>query len=280
MTAKIRAVYDGTRAFGSQEDKQAAAEILRSEVFVFDETSFADGVLTASWSYGADLSRFGLLRLPFDRCVFQCPVLDEDANVTDWQVLVARQDTTGIRLRIYWEFAGHGLQRPRFTSFVPNGMIFPSNYRGLDYEALTIRDHNALSLQILDGEMEETIWAERRHLEYTVATASLLAFLGLLAAKGVLREHHEGPKSLNERRLKKGKAPIFSFWWVKHDPSFLKLPGVSASGTHAPPRLHLRRGHIRRLHSGALTNVRPCLVGSPEAGVVEKAYRIAHGGAA
>ena len=31
-------------------------------------------------------------------------------------------------------------------------------------------------------------------------------------------------------------------------------------GAHASPRMHWRRGHVRKLESGKMTHVRPCLV--------------------
>jgi hypothetical protein len=60
----------------------------------------------------------------------------------------------------------------------------------------------------------------------------------------------------------------------------LKLPnramhsGVSGDGSHASPRLHVRRAHIRKLPTGVLTFVRQCLVGDPDKGVVEKHYEV------
>jgi hypothetical protein len=60
----------------------------------------------------------------------------------------------------------------------------------------------------------------------------------------------------------------------------LKLPGraghegVPIGGSHASPRLHIRRAHIRKLPTGVLTFVRHCLVGDPDKGVVEKHYEV------
>jgi hypothetical protein len=49
---------------------------------------------------------------------------------------------------------------------------------------------------------------------------------------------------------------------------------LSMPGTHAPPRLHIRRAHIRKLQTGRLTFVRQCFVGSADAGVVHKTYAV------
>jgi Protein of unknown function (DUF2786) len=53
--------------------------------------------------------------------------------------------------------------------------------------------------------------------------------------------------------------------------AMLRAP-VAIGGTHASPRLHWRRGHIRRLPSGECTQVRPCLVGHKSLGQIEKDY--------
>lgn len=45
-------------------------------------------------------------------------------------------------------------------------------------------------------------------------------------------------------------------------------------GTHASPRLHWRRGHIRHLRSGRKVPVRPTLVGLAERGFIDKDYAV------
>jgi len=64
--------------------------------------------------------------------------------------------------------------------------------------------------------------------------------------------------------------------------NLVKLPeschGPSSGAEFGPrmaPRLHLRRGHLRRLPSGQKTWVRPCWVGHASQGVVSKEYEVA-----
>ena len=96
--------------------------------------------------------------------------------------------------------------------------------------------------------------------------------VGLLNAEGIVQEHHRAPKFINRKREAKGKLPLFEYRLLKISPA-LKMPGhVSAEGTHASPRLHWRRGHIRRLPSGMHTQVRPCLVGHKDLGQIKKDY--------
>jgi hypothetical protein len=45
-------------------------------------------------------------------------------------------------------------------------------------------------------------------------------------------------------------------------------------GSHASPRFHVRRGHIRRLADGRRTWVRQCSVGDASSGIIDKDYRV------
>jgi len=105
-----------------------------------------------------------------------------------------------------------------------------------------------------------------------MVTNNLAYFLMALNCTNVSRVEHVAPKILNAERKKKGKQPIFSYWT-------LHLPNESGSsaelgGTHASPRLHLRRGHIRQYAPGKHTWVQACVVGSKELGMVTKDYRV------
>jgi hypothetical protein len=80
----------------------------------------------------------------------------------------------------------------------------------------------------------------------------VLVAMALLASDAVEVAEVAAPKRLNKRRLKKGKVPLY-------DHHVVKIKGVSKSGgiiplggTHASPRQHWRRGHIRTLHRDTL----------------------------
>jgi hypothetical protein len=51
-------------------------------------------------------------------------------------------------------------------------------------------------------------------------------------------------------------------------------PRTPLGGTHAPPRWHLRRAHVRHLKNGKVVPVRSCEVGTAERGGVVKDYRL------
>lgn len=100
---------------------------------------------------------------------------------------------------------------------------------------------------------------------------SVVELCNLLECTNVEMDIIDAPTKLNKKRLSSGKEPLFEY-------RVLKLKGSSRravesqGGSHASPRLHYRRGHIRRLASGKKTWVRPHMVGEASQGYVAKDY--------
>jgi len=89
--------------------------------------------------------------------------------------------------------------------------------------------------------------------------------------ENVEHEVVQQPKSLNKSRIKKGKTPFYEYRVLKvkgHEAYSGGGEGKKRSGV----RLHMRRGHIRRLNSGGLTWVRHTIVGDKTRGVIMKDY--------
>ena len=78
------------------------------------------------------------------------------------------------------------------------------------------------------------------------------------------------PSALMRMRAGKNRLPIFSTWTLHIRPDAKQ--GRDLGGTHSPPRVHLRRGHIRQYKPGLYTWVQPCVVGRKDRGVVHKDY--------
>lgn len=72
-------------------------------------------------------------------------------------------------------------------------------------------------------------------------------FLAAINCSNVGTQELPAPKQLNEKRKKKGRTQFFPYKVL--DLSLAPAPGdrEHAGGTHASPRAHLRRGHIRQL---------------------------------
>ena len=87
----------------------------------------------------------------------------------------------------------------------------------------------------------------------------------------------EKRETSSSRRWKFDKRGVGGFTYhVLKIPTHPREGHISSGGggTHASPRLHIRRRHIRTLPSGALTFVRECFVGEQDRGVVQKTYEV------
>lgn len=78
----------------------------------------------------------------------------------------------------------------------------------------------------------------------------------------------------NKRKIAQGKLPSYDWRTVKIAPTKPQAVGESRGGTHASPRLHDRRGHLRRLRSGKNVWVKPCKVGNAALGTVFHDYEV------
>ena len=79
----------------------------------------------------------------------------------------------------------------------------------------------------------------------------------------------------SKRKAAQGKKPTYEWRTVLLDPQKPQPPKKPhLGGTHASPRLHDRRGHMRKLKSGKSVWVRSCKVGKAELGVVFHDYAV------
>jgi hypothetical protein len=109
-----------------------------------------------------------------------------------------------------------------------------------------------------------------------INTTLLYVLHSLINARGIKLQIEPAPAKLNRKRAKKNKLPL-------HEHRVLKIGGYSSGGrvlgvgaTHASPRAHWRRGHIRTIHQGTPKQKRiaipSSLINGP--GFVSKDYEI------
>lgn len=119
----------------------------------------------------------------------------------------------------------------------------------------------------------------RKMHESAVANAATIVgqTLLLLSCTNVRSVDNVPPAALNRKRTKTGKPPLFTYKTLH------VIAGESASHgnqreqddeARRSPRLHFRRGHVRRIGDGRITWVQQCMVGNKRLGVVEKAYAL------
>lgn len=98
-------------------------------------------------------------------------------------------------------------------------------------------------------------------------------FLAALSCKNIALVDSAPAEKLNASRAKKGKQQFFTYKELVIEAQGSTPEGAGMGGTHASPRVHLRRGHIRRL-SGGNVWVNAAVVGSKSLGMVTKDYRV------
>lgn len=130
---------------------------------------------------------------------------------------------------------------------------------------------NKNTLKFLDaGDGFDRI-ADANTIEQSIVASSnwLCIFLSVLNCSNVELTEVDEPKRLNKKRQKNGKVPIYSYKVLMLKTRQQRL--ATGNGTHESPRIHLRRGHIKRRKTGNFW-WEPCVVGERKKGVVMKDY--------
>lgn len=112
------------------------------------------------------------------------------------------------------------------------------------------------------------------HDAATVYLGAALTVFQVLRCVNVKTEQHAPDAKLNRKRAIAGKCPVFEYKTLAINVPNDRRNGTPGGGTHASPRLHLRRGHIRRLADGRFVWVRNTIVGAIDKGVVFKDYML------
>lgn len=98
--------------------------------------------------------------------------------------------------------------------------------------------------------------------------------LSLLNCSNIVTRRHDPDPKLQKARAKRGKQPLFSYHTLEIDPQASREAGIDQGGTHASPRVHLRRGHIRKFAPGKWCWVRETIVRGITPGMVHKDYAL------
>jgi hypothetical protein len=117
--------------------------------------------------------------------------------------------------------------------------------------------------------------------EATMSEHDVRWSLGLIAlwfeslAKQATQAHVPSIKRglTSDRLIKKGQPPLYDWRTVIVQP-IKPVKREHLGGTHASPRQHDRRGHMRRLPGGRQVWVKPCRVGDAALGTVFHDYEV------
>ncbi len=105
-------------------------------------------------------------------------------------------------------------------------------------------------------------------------TMMLIQACSVLNCANIETGEIEAPIALNKKRVAKGLQPFFSYKVLQLSEKRFGGDDSNFGGTHAAPRMHLRRGHLRRLETRTIW-IRPAMVNANSAiGIVEKDYKL------
>lgn len=100
-----------------------------------------------------------------------------------------------------------------------------------------------------------------------------MLYLELVNKKSQLPSYRPLPNPANPKRISKGKKPLFEWKVIDITATHVKPENSQPTNrTHASPRRHIRRGHMRRYKSGKIAWVRQTMVGSIEFGYIHHSY--------
>jgi len=156
-------------------------------------------------------------------------------------------------------------QMAKGYGFSHMGVIFSLDDLGDGKFRSNIYAAKAYSYGDADGEVEVSMSA--------YATTVVAQVIAALRCKNVGLRTEAAPDALNRKRARSGKQPFFSYHVLeiseRRDPAEDDL-----GGSHASPRVHLRRGHIRKHPAAGSIWVNACVVGNKALGMVVKDYKV------
>lgn len=107
-----------------------------------------------------------------------------------------------------------------------------------------------------------------------IMTGRVIQFLSALNCSNTFLQNNSPSEKIQKKRVRNGKLPFFEYKTLHIKINDVKNKNSSGVGTHASPRVHLRRGYIRKLPSGETTWVQACVVGDRSKGFIQKDYKI------
>ena len=182
-------------------------------------------------------------RPPFKHCFVACQGKDANANHEVMMFVMGDDPAEVIVVSARIKIGDKQRQLPKLMYQIRDGQVFAEAYEGE-----LSNDDKQMILRLL------ALW------------------YGALAQGGEGYRPTIKTCHTSKRLQEKGKPPLFDWHTVKIEPPKPKTD--HQGGTHASPRLHDRRGHIRRLPNGKTCWVKACKVGDASKGVVFKDYEV------
>lgn len=200
------------------------------------------------------------VNLPFSNIVFEIEALVSSESQNAPTIILLEQ----VEDLIYMKVA---IKNNNWTIVEMDGdliqLVFDRKTFNLE---IKFPDFNSLNDEQISGIMNNY---------YTSVFGTFVSFICALSCKNTKIEDSPIQQSIvkNSLRKSKGKIPFFTHKILTIDPSSSDNNQPSKGGSHSSPRIHLRRGHIRRLPTKNVW-VNSCVVGDKSKGMVSKDYAI------
>lgn len=202
-----------------------------------------------------------IFKLPYDLMVMELNILDTGGNPAPCIILLEQH---GDRIKFYTLLRVDAKGFWASMTDLPV-MIIPdveNESINIGYPSVVIEDDQSgkeVTMHLIDQSIE-----------------ILLGFLAALCCSNAdSTVEIKADEKLNKSRMKKGKAPYFTYkvLTINTQQDRVTTTGAEQKGKHASPRIHLRRGHIRRLKEKTVW-VNACTVGNKLLGEVGKSYKV------
>jgi len=213
----------------------------------------------------ADLSNFAFFELPYPVCTFQ--VCKEDTK-THFIFLAIDHEDGQITFSLFLGSKGRWIS---FPVWLVIDKPCDGNNNQYGFSVCDVKTGQQL-FRDSNGFLSCDLMSEEQ-MYFVFYLFEMARSIEVFSCSNVYTIEHKPSENLNKSRIKKKKIPFFSYHTLHINGQSTKQD-TDKSGTHASPRLHLRRGHIRRLPDGRKIWVRHCLVGDKNKGFVTKDYSV------
>lgn len=125
-----------------------------------------------------------------------------------------------------------------------------------------------------DADITEEVLSDPSQCDWAAMLVDVLRVIEVFSCCNVAQVEHAAPRHINQQRARKQKPPIFTYRTLHLSGDAAPTQGDGGKADRTSPRLHLRRGHIRRLVDGRRIWVRSAVVGEKRGGFVHKDYAV------
>jgi hypothetical protein len=203
----------------------------------------SDDVVAELEGYAIALYENGLLKLPFKETIFSY-----QAPTKNQYLMIATEDNGQFTLDVFFYFYKSAM----LTGFLSIGVRL-SEERQAQFKSIAFAQFNNEKDPKIANDITRRVSGDVAGIFFSMCA--------ILNAEGVETRVVAAPARLNKKRARQGKPLIGDIHEVT-----IRFGGKRYLPSGAPKgggsrRMHWRRGHIRRLADGRVTNVRPALIG-------------------